>query len=165
MAIVAEPLTSEAFSPFGEVVHAGDQGGASANGGTAQRFDHTARLANARPHARANLVTVRCVPVALPLQLKLLERHPHSSQTFVPMVVSRYLVCVAPTGPDGLPVIAGLKAFIAAPGQAINYHAGTWHHPLVVLDAPAQFAMLVWEDGTKEDCVVHPLPDPLIVTG
>ena len=164
MAIVAEPLTAEAFAPFGEVVACGE-GGASANGGTAQRFDYTAELHNGRPAARANMVTVACVPVALPLELKLLEKHPHSSQTFIPMVCSRYLVCVAPTGKDGAPVMGGLKAFICLPGQAINYHPGTWHHPLVVLDAPAQFAMLVWEDGSKEDCVVHPLTDREIVTG
>ena len=63
------------------------------------------------------------------------------------------------------PQLSALKAFICLPGQGINYHAGTWHHPLVVLDEPAQFAMLVWEDGTREDCVEWPLPQPLIVTG
>ena len=164
MAIVAGPLTAEAFAPFGELVSCGE-GCASMNGGTAQRFDYTASLHNGRTGARANMVTVRCVPVALPLELKLLEKHPHSSQTFIPMVCSRYLVCVAPAGKDGLPDLTGLKAFIGLPGQAINYHAGTWHHPLVVLDAPAQFAMLVWEDGGKEDCVVSQLKQPEIVTG
>ena len=165
MAIVARPLTAEAFAPFGEVVSAGEQGGASANGGTAQRFDYTAKLHNGRPGARANMVTVRCAPVCLPLELKILEQHPHSSQTFVPMICSRYLVCVAPTGKDGAPDVTALKAFICLPGQAINYHAGTWHHPLVVLDGPAQFAMLVWEDGSRDDCVVVQLPEPQRVTG
>ncbi len=165
MAIVALPLTAEAFKPFGELVDAPDAGGKSANGGTARRHDHIGTLATHRPHAKANLCTVRCAPVAFPLEMKLLEQHPHSSQTFVPMVVSRYLVAVAPTGPDGLPDQTGLMAFIATAGQGINYHAGTWHHPLVVLDAPAQFAMLVWEDGSKEDCVVHALEPRVTVTG
>ncbi len=165
MAIVAAPMTAAAFAPFGELVACGEGEGASANFGTAQRFDYTAALHNGRPHARANMVTVRCTPVALPLQLKLLERHPHSSQTFIPMVCSRYLVCVAPTGADGNPVISELKAFIVKPGQAINYRTGVWHHPLVVLDAPAQFAMLVWEDGGKEDCVFFQLLVPLTITG
>jgi ureidoglycolate lyase len=147
------------------VVTAGLTGGAAANMGTAQRFDFACALHNGRPHSRANMVAVRCVPVALPLELKLLEKHPHSSQTFLPMIVSRYLVCVAPTGKDGLPQLDGLKAFVCSPGQGINYRPGTWHHPLVVLDEPAQFAMLVWEDGTKDDCVEWPLPQPVIVTG
>jgi ureidoglycolate lyase len=162
--IIPVELTASAFAGFGEVVSALADGGSSANGGTARRFDYTSTLYNDRPHARANMVAVRCAPVSLPLQIKLLEKHPHSSQTFVPMLCSRYLVCVAPTGKDGLPQLDGLKAFICRPGQGINYHAGTWHHPLVVLDTPAQFAMLVWEDGTKDDCVEWPLPQPLMVS-
>ncbi|MBS1149610.1 MAG: allA [Myxococcaceae bacterium] len=165
MAIVAKPLTAEAFAAFGEVVSVGNQGGTSANGGTAQRFDYTASLQSQRPGAKANMVTVSCVPVSLPLPLKLLEKHPHSSQTFIPMVCSRYLICVAPTARDGSPELSGLKAFIGEPGQAINYHPGIWHHPLVVLDSPAQFAMLVWEDGSTEDCVLFPLTQPQLVTG
>ncbi len=165
MTIAAQTLTAEAFAPFGDLVSVSAKGGASANGGTAQRFDYTAKLHNGRSAARANLVTVACVPVSLPLKLKLLEKHPHSSQTFIPMLCSRYLVCVAPTGNDGAPVLGELMAFIGLPGQAINYHPGTWHHPLVVLDAPAQFAMLVWEDDSQEDCVVFPLAQPPTVTG
>lgn len=165
MAIVAGPLTAEAFAPFGDVVTVGEGGGAPANGGTAQRFDHRAKLQNLRPAAQPNLVTVSCVPVALPLQIKLLEKHPHSSQAFMPMICSRYLVCVAPTGMDGKPDLGGLKAFICLPGQGINYRPNIWHHPLVVLDAPAQFAMLVWEDDSKEDCLVFAFPEPQIVTG
>ena len=165
MELTAAPLTAEAFAPFGEVVSAALPGGSTANQGTALRFDYTSQLHNARPHARANLVAVRCVPVTLPFRLKLLERHPCSSQTFVPMICSRYLVCVAPSGADGAPQLDGLKAFIGRPGQGINYHAGVWHHPLVVLDEPAQFAMLVWEDGSKDDCVEWPLPTSIVVTG
>lgn len=165
MAIIAVPLTAEAFAPFGEVICAGEQGGTAINGGTARRFDYAAKLSSARPDARANLVMVRCAPVALPLELKVLEKHPHSSQTFMPLVCSRYLVAVAPKQADGDPDLAGLKAFIAVPGQGINYHADIWHHPLVVLDAPAQFAMLVWEDGSREDCVVARLAEPEIITG
>ncbi len=162
--MIVQPITAAAFAPFGELVTCGEGEGASANFGTAARFDYTAALHNGRPHARANMVTVRCKPVSLPLDVKLLERHPHSSQTFIPMMCSRYLVCVAPSGPDGNPIIEGLKAFIVRPGQAINYRAGVWHHPLVVLDAPAQFAMLVWEDGGKEDCEIFQLPEPVTVT-
>jgi ureidoglycolate lyase len=164
MAIVARPLTADAFAPFGEVVSASGEGGASMNAGTARRFDYVAALTNARPAARANMVTVRCAPVVLPLEIKLLEKHPHSSQTFIPMICSRYLVCVAPTAKDGTPDMGGLLAFTCEPGQGINYHPGVWHHPLVVLDGPAQFVMLVWEDRSREDCIVHQLPQPQIVT-
>jgi len=40
-----------------------------------------------------------------------------------------------------------------------------WHMPLIVFgSAPAEFVMLVWEDGTPEDCVVAKLAEPVEIT-
>lgn len=148
----AVPLTVEGFAPFGDVVSAGLRAGAAANQGTAVRFDRCARLESTREGAPPNLAVFRSTPQALPLPVRLLERHPCSSQAFLPLIVSRYLVIVAPTRPDGAPDLDGLQAFVAGPGQGINYHRGVWHHPMVALDAPAELAMLAWEDGTARDC-------------
>ncbi len=153
----AEPLSADAFAPFGRVVSAGLQQGSSANQGTAVRFDFTCELSNTRPHAKPNLAVFRSVARSLPLEVVLLERHPCSTQVFIPMIVSRYLVCVAPTLPDGGPDLSGLKAFICAPGQGVAYAPGTWHHPMVALDTPGEFTMLAWEDATPLDCEVREL--------
>lgn len=104
-------------------------------------------------------------------EVKVLERHPFTTQTFVPLTKdgrrSRYLVIVAPTlGPSkedkalpvpleesdgkgrlpgsGLPDLARLRAFIATGEQAVTYGAGTWHAPMVALG----------EQGTAIDFVV-----------
>ncbi|MCY1041494.1 ureidoglycolate lyase [Corallococcus sp. bb12-1] len=161
--IVARPLTPEAFAPFGDVVSAGLKSGASANQGTAVRFDWSAKLESDRAGAKPNLAVFRSVPQPLPFQVKLLEHHPRSSQAFLPMRCSRFLVCVAPTSPSGGPDLDGLVAFVCGPGQGINYHRGVWHHPIIALDTPAEFAMLAWEDGSPEDCVVRQFSAPLSV--
>jgi len=161
--VVVEPLTPERFAPFGDVVSAGLVAGKDANQGTAVRFDWAAKLESPRPGARPNLVVARCVAQALPLTLRLLERHPASSQAFLPMVCESYLVVVAPTAPDGAPDLDGLRAFHCARGQGINYHAGVWHHPIAALGGAADFAMLVWEDGSPSDCVEHPLTGDITV--
>lgn len=155
--VKAEPLTAAAFLPFGRVVSAGLQPGAEANQGTAVRFDFCAELISTRPEAKGNLAVFRSNARPLPIDVVLLERHPCSTQVFIPMVVSRYLVCVAPTGVDGLPVLAGVRAFVCAPGQGVAYAPGTWHHPIVALDAAAEFTMLAWEDGTSRDCEIERL--------
>ena len=158
-----EPLRAEAFRPFGEVVSPSTSGGVGANQGTATRFDHAARLAHDRPHATPNLALVRSMPRSLPLEVRLLEQHPHSSQLFAPLKAARYLVCVAPTAPGGGPDVERLRAFVGQAGEGVNYAPGVWHHPFVVLDAPADLLMLVWEDGSAGDCVEHPLAQPLVV--
>ena len=147
----AEPMQPESFAPFGEMIDDPAGPGALVNLGTAQRFDHAARLASSRPHARPNLAFFRCAPITLPFRITMLERHPHSTQAFLPLAVSRWLVCVAPDGPDGRPEPGSLHAFIAGPGMGVNFRRGLWHHPILVLEQPARFAMLAWEDGGPED--------------
>ncbi|KAI0148769.1 ureidoglycolate hydrolase [Xylariaceae sp. FL1272] len=95
------------------------------------------------------------------IEIKVLERHPFTTQTFIPLTADttkRYVVVVAPTLPastddqdlpapspnsvetpgwkppgSGLPDLAGLRAFIATGEQAVTYGAGTWHAPMIAL--------------------------------
>jgi ureidoglycolate lyase len=161
--LLARPLTASAFSPYGDVVSARSEGGSAANQGTALRFDRAAALESLRPSARPNLAVFQSHPQALPFTVRLVERHPFSTQVFLPLVCERFLVCVTSTRPDGGPDVLGLRAFICGPGQGINYRAGVWHHPIVAIDGPAEFAMLAWEDGTEGDCEERLLDEPCAI--
>ncbi|MFT3712575.1 MAG: ureidoglycolate lyase [Archangium sp.] len=161
--IHARPLDAEAFKPFGRVISAGLQQGSEANQGTAVRFDFCTDLISTRPEAKANLAVFRSTSRSLPLDVVLLERHPCSTQVFLPMVVQRYLVCVAPNAADGGPDVSKLQAFICGPGQGVAYAPGTWHHPMVALDAQGEFAMLAWEDGGPRDCEIQKLSAPVTI--
>lgn len=153
--IVAEPLTPEAFKPFGTVLEASPTPG---------RVYVSETLANGRPHAPVCLSVATVEPKKeLPLEVKVLERHEHSSQTFVPLSVSRYLVLVTLDAPGGGPDLTRLRAFVARAGQGVTYAMGTWHHPVTVLDTPASFAVLMWRDGTSGDEEFVPITTPLTV--
>jgi ureidoglycolate lyase len=136
-------------SPHGEP-------GKSANQGTARRFDHLASLENLRPgRATLNVAVFRCAPrPPPPLAVGLLEKHPASTQIFIPMNARRYLVIVALGG--ALPDLSTLAAFVATGAQGISYFPGVWHHPMIALDGEIDFTCLIWEDGSEDDCtVVH----------
>lgn len=153
--IVAEPLTAEAFKPFGAVLEGPPTPG---------RVDVSDTLANGRAHAPVCLSVATVQPKKdLPLQVTVLERHEHSSQTFVPLSVSRYLVLATRDAPGGGPDLTRLRAFVARAGQGVTYAMGTWHHPVTVLDAPASFAVLMWRDGTSGDEEFVPVTTPLTV--
>jgi len=153
--IVAEPLTAEAFKPFGAVLEGPPTPG---------RVYVSETLANGRAHAPVCLSVATVEPKKdLPLRVTVLERHEHSSQTFIPLSVSRYLVLATLDAPGGGPDVAGLRAFVARAGQGITYAMGTWHHPVTVLDTPATFAVLMWRDGTAGDEEFVPVTTPLIV--
>ncbi len=143
MNIVAQPLTAEAFAPYGDVLAApADPGRSYFEGG----------LGNARPGARPSFSLVHRLPLAgLPLEAKLLERHEFSSQTFLPLDAGRWVIIVCPHAAAGGPDLAGLRAFIARPDQGVTYRMNTWHHGLTVLDRPARLAVFMWRDGTSGD--------------
>ena len=117
-----------------------------------------------RQGARPNLAVFRSLAKTLPFEMTLLEKHPCSTQAFLPMVCTRYLVCVAPALADGSPDVERLRAFRCGPGVGINYRRDVWHHPILALDGPADFAMLAWEDGSPQDCVEWPLRETLLIT-
>ena len=76
------------FAPYGDVVEAP---------GSPGRAYFTSSLANLRTAAQPKLWMLTKHPTApLPVQFASLERHEFSSQTFVPIDISRWLVVVAP---------------------------------------------------------------------
>jgi ureidoglycolate lyase len=90
-----------------------------------------------------------------------MERHPLSSQAFVPLATGasdRYLVVVAPAGefrPEGL------RAFLASGFQGVQYARGVWHHPLIALDRSSDF-IVVDRLGNDPNCDEIPLSSEII---
>jgi ureidoglycolate lyase len=133
-----EPLTPQAFAPFGDVLQATGTPDRLINNGYCRRWHDMAQL-DFGPGGRAGLNLFKAQPRSLPYVLDLLERHPEGSQAFVPMYETTWLVTVAEDA-GGTPV--NLRAFLVAPGQAINLHRGTWHGVLTPLAEPGLFAVI-----------------------
>ena len=109
-------------------------------------------------------------------EVSILERHPYTPQTFVPLGLAKddpdtcYLVICSPTDAQegrsaadrhgslpkgaGLPDLARLRAFIAKGSQSVTYAAGTWHAPMVVLGHKrVDFVVVQYSNGVgNEDC-------------
>jgi ureidoglycolate lyase len=151
--VTAVPLEREAYARFGDVI-AAKPGWRPANQGSAQKSEHLAELIDLRG-ARPNLSVFRCAPREVPFEVALLEKHEASTQVFVPMNASRYLVIVALGGDR--PEVSTLAAFVATGAQGITYRPGVWHHPMIALDHETDFFCLVYEDGTSADCSECPL--------
>jgi len=107
------------------------------------------------------LSTNRTKPASLPHEVTRVERHPHTTQTFLPLAASRWLVMVMPSLADGSPDLSGARAFLAGPGDAVCFHRNVWHAPLTVFDEAADMAMLMWRAEAGDDAVLFDLPEPL----
>ncbi|EJU04387.1 allantoicase [Dacryopinax primogenitus] len=178
--IPAEPLTSAAFAPFGQVLQAwADPANAPegivhtlANGGTAVKYHRLAPITSSYPEGSAAFTGIsvyRSTPaegavLGATWPVKVLERHPHTNQAFIPMGRTAhpegeealspngyYLVAVAETGEDDKPNLSTLKAFVASTSQGVMYNQNTWHHPMCVLGSAIDFACIETQIGTKSE--------------
>ncbi len=155
-----EPLTREAFAPFGDVIEASDAvRHFPINEGTTERYHDLAKI-DLDARGRAIVSIFRAQPRSLPLTLTLLERHPLGSQAFMPLNGRPYLVAVAPRGEafDS----GDVHVFLARGDQGVNYAAGVWHHPLLALGAISDF-LVVDRAGPGANCDERDLPQPLTI--
>lgn len=150
------PLTAEAFSPFGDVIEPGSASEARLiNEGHTTRFHDLAGLDLTAAGGKPTINIFRSEPLPAPVTIKLMERHPKSSQAFYPLGSSPYLVVVAPPGDLDCDDI---NVFIATSDQGVNYHRGTWHHYSLALNETSDF-LVVDRDGPDENCDEITLPE------
>ena len=155
------PVSRAAFLRYGEVVEVG-QAPARVNNGTALRHDVGDVMSNYRAGTDLILSVFEADAGPLPFRVDMLECHPHSAQTIVPMQASRHVVIVCPSRPDGFPDLTGLQAFLFGPDQGVNYNPGSWHHPIVALDRKSLFFVQSWQDNSELDCREIRI-DPIVV--
>lgn len=156
--IQCQPLTRDAFAPFGEVLECAGSPDKIINQGLCGRFHDQAEM-DFGPDGRAGISLFDAEPRSLPFMLDLMERHPEGSQAFVPMTEHPFLVIVA-SDKDGRP--DDVQAFITAAGQGVNYHRNIWHGVLTPLHAPGLFAVID-RIGDTPNLEEHWLETPLSI--
>jgi ureidoglycolate lyase len=158
--ISTAPLTKAAFAPFGEVVEREGADLVTINQGFATRVNDLAQIDVAAGGASVNVSLFVAKARPLPIDVKLMERHPLGSQLFFPLQDRPWLVLVCS---DPL-VTATYRAFEASGRQGVNYARNVWHHPLLVLTDEERFLVVdrkgegnnleeVWLDDEHRVCL------------
>ena len=158
----AAPLSADAFSPYGDVIAARADSKTAMNEARFERYDRLARIdvePGAGGEASIGIVRARSA-TAMPYAFRMVERHPLGSQAFVPLAPFRFVVVVAP--PGNAVEADALRAFVSNGHQGINYRRGTWHMPLIALEAGQEF--LVVDRAGSDNCEEHWFDRPVIVS-
>ncbi len=155
--LIARPLSTAAFAPFGSVIEA-SAGGAAVNAGSSRRHEAVPALDLAREGGRAALAIYAAQARRFPFEALELERHALSDQVFLPLGQAlRCVLLVAPAGAS--PTAAQCQAFVTNGRQGVRIAAGTWHHGLLSLDE-GSWAVLE-RRAAAADCDVVRLAQPL----
>ena len=153
-----EPLTKEAFAPFGDVLEVAGDPDKIINQGLCGRYHDRAQIDIL--DGRAGISLFNAEPRQFPITLDMVERHPEGSQAFLPMSFDPFVVVVAPDE-NGSP--SRPRAFLTEAGQGINYARGTWHGVLTPLHVPGLFAV-VDRIGEGPNLQEHWFETPFIIT-
>ena len=158
--LTIEPLTTAAFAPFGQVIETSGAQHYPINNGMTERYHDLARVELGGVHPRPLISIFHGQPYALPLTLKLVERHPLGSQAFYPLSANPWLVIVAE---DEAGTPARLRAFQPATGQGVNIAMNTWHGVLTPLQAASDF-LVVDRGGGGNNLEEYHFDEPWTVT-
>ncbi|SFZ83192.1 ureidoglycolate lyase [Devosia enhydra] len=157
--IIVEPLTREAFAPFGQVITTEGAASYPINEGMTDRYNDLAPVELGGETPRPLISIFRGRPYALPLTLKLVERHPLGSQAFMPLAQRPFLVTVAPDE-DGRP--GQPRSFLVPLSTGINIGRNVWHGVLTPLEAESDF-LVVDRGGPGNNLELFHFPDPPLI--
>lgn len=157
-ALRPKPLTAEAFARFGDVIEAR---GASRliNESHAKRYHDLAGLDLLADGGRPIVSIFHSTPPAYPFAIREMERHPKSTQAFMPLSGRPFLVVAAPPGVFDE---SAIEAFVASPEQGINLHKGVWHHFNLALEAESAF-LVIDRDAADENTDAVKLSAPILL--
>jgi ureidoglycolate lyase len=158
--LTPKPLTREAFSLFGDVIEANNNAkNFTINDGFTQRYHDLAKVDVNDNNGHTIVNVFRSTPLVQPIAIKMMERHPHGSQAFIPMGTNSYLIVVAPAGEFD---VNNLEVFIANSTQGVNYHKGTWRHFCLALNSESDF-LVIDRGGEGDNCDILTLDGSLII--
>jgi len=132
-----QPLTTNAFKAFGEIIDATGEPDKIINQGLCGRYHDLVQLDFTT--GKAGISVFNAEARSLPFKLEMMERHPEGSKAFIPMHQYPFLIIVShdKNGVPDTPI-----SFISKPGQGINIFKNTWHGVLCPLHSPGLFAVI-----------------------
>jgi len=132
ISLTIQPMTPEAFAPYGELISERGQVALDLDGGA--------------PNVAAQTVEPR------PMKFDFLGRHLRSEQCFAPLGGAKSVIAVAPPSEEGdaVPDVNRMAAFLVD-GSAFKLHRGTWHVSAFPVNGSATFLVLDREKTLEED--------------
>ena len=130
--ISIEQLDASVFSKFGKIVEKKNALELrSINQGTTTRYHNISELDLESKNGISSISIFSGTPRNLPIEIKIMEKHPVASQSFLPIQNYDWLTVVSEEKNE-LPDLNTLRCFHVNGDTGITYNKNVWHHPLLV---------------------------------
>jgi len=131
--IKIEEINKENFLPFGHLIQKNNcVKEFNINQGTTKRFHQISNLELNLEKGEPSISIFEGTPRPRPILIKIMEKHPLATQTFLPIQDFNWLTVVALEN-TSLPDLSSLRCFSVNGSTGLSYNINTWHHPLLVL--------------------------------
>ena len=130
--ILIDQLDASVFSKFGKIVEKKNALELrSINQGTTTRYHNISELDLEIKNGISSISIFSGTPRKLPIEIKIMEKHPVASQSFLPIQDYDWLIVVSEEKNE-LPDLNTLRCFHVNGDTGITYNKNVWHHPLLV---------------------------------
>lgn len=130
--ISIEQLNINIFSKFGDIIQKKNALELrSINQGTTTRYHNISKLSLESKNGNSSISIFSGSPRDLPIEIKIMEKHPIASQSFLPIQDYDWLIVVCEEKNE-LPDLSTLRCFQVDGDTGITYNKNIWHHPLLV---------------------------------
>ena len=131
--IKIEKINKKNFLPFGHLIQKNHSVKEfNINQGTTKRFHQISNLDLNLEKGQPSISIFEGTPRPKPIIIKIMEKHPLATQTFLPIQDFNWLTVVA-LEDTSLPDLSSLRCFSVNGNTGLTYNKNTWHHPLLVL--------------------------------
>ena len=144
-------ITRENFAEYGDLISSDNINPIDINVGYAKRFDNLTNINTSKDSGKTIVSIFSAKKRTFPMKIDMMEKHPLSSQAFIPMQETTFLSFVAPS--SDTPEINKIKAFIIPPKKGINYKSGIWHFPLISTE-DTDF-LVIDRKGSGNNLIIH----------
>ena len=146
MILDIKKITNDNFALYGDLITIRNKSSETINNDTTQSFFDLANIEILGEDNNARLNIFRAKKRIFPLKIDMLEMHPLSSQVFLPISKSDFIVLVAPI--NSKPDLDKIECFKVSNGDGINFKSCVWHFPLISIQ-DSKFITIDKKDAKK----------------
>ena len=146
MNLIIKEITNENFSIYGQLISTKNVKGEDINTETTKSFFDLADIKILGKNKQCRINIFKTKKRQFPLEINMLENHPLSSQAFIPLQKTNFIVVVAPISNE--PDINLIETFLVSPEEGINFKPQVWHFPLIASEN-SNFLTIDKKDSTN----------------